>query len=385
MSSLFSVWMLGLGLTCGFGQAAGKTPSAPEVSRTEEASVGGEGSPGREKTPAQTKGKKKTRQVPPWVLGVVPVVMTPPPVSSLESQFRKEVREGLKLAGQLTVVDSRVESVRLRFPLIDNCTAGSCLSSIAQALGADLLVRLKIKRTGKNYTLALHAMDPKKRVETELKGRCDICTLSEARDSVKKLAAKLGTLLRQKRAALSPPPVPLGGECVGERKCMKGMVCHKGRCIWEREIPRKQPPRKKGVSRPEDRPLARRKKKKKPKITITKKKKPPRKHPWGQFAWVTGGVGALSLIVGGALLAVDEKPSCDRPHGKTTCGQRYDTKAAGGVLTAVGVLGGAASVFFTYLWWKNRNKESNQKKQKKVQVSVVPWQSGVAASATVRF
>ena len=383
MSSLFSVLILGLGLTCGFGQAAGKTPPAPDdLPPREVGSSKGERTSGGEKATAKAKAKEK--KVPPWVIGVVPVVMTPPPASTLESQFRKEVRDGLKSAGQLTVVDSRVESVRLRFPLIDDCAGGACLKSIAEALGADLLVRLKIKRTGKNYTLALHALDPKKKVETEVKGRCDICTLSEARNSVKKLAAKLGTTLRNKRAALPPPPVPLGGECGGERKCMEGMVCHKRRCIWKHELPRKKPPRKKVTSRPKDRPRARPKDKNKPKVVIKKKKTPPRKHPWGQFSLVTGGVGVLSLVVGGALLAVDGKPSCDRPNGKFTCGQRYDTKAAGGVLMAAGILGGAASAFFTYLWWKGRKKEKSGR-GKKVEVSVAPWRSGVSASATVRF
>jgi hypothetical protein len=305
-------------------------------------------------------------------------VVTPEVAAALEKSFRQAVEAGLTQTGHMVVADSRVETVRLRFPLLDSCRKGSCVAALAKALQADVLVRLRVQRTGKNYVLQINALDPKKRFSASVDGRCDICTLTEAKTATKKLALEMGGLLKKKRAALPRPPSPLDGPCSKDAECMKGLVCVDGKCAWKKAAPPARPPPKKVTARPRPRPRPR-----VVKVKIKKRSKPKRKHPWGQFAIATGAAGLVSIIVGASLVAVDGKPSCDRPHGKITCTQRYDTKAAGAVLLTAGILGGAASGLFGYLWWRANHKK---KKQKKVALSVFPLpEGGGAASATFRF
>lgn len=322
-----------------------------------------------------------SEKVQPWIVGVLPVVIKPTSAAPIEAVFRKSVRDGLTRSGQQTVVNSRVEAARVRFPLIDSCEKGECVSEIASALKAEILVRLSVEVTGKNYSFELKAMDPDGKVSAKEAGRCDICTLTEAVKTSSELAARLGKDLEKKRAALPPPPVPLGGECGGRRVCMKGMICKKGKCMWAHEDPEAEPPKKKVITKPKDEDGEKKQKKPVPEVLIKKKApKPVRHHPWGQFAIVTGGVGAVGLIVGTAMAAIDGKPSCTRPNGRESCSQRYDTKAAGALLLTTGILAGGASAVFGYLWWKGKKN-----KVKKVDVMVLPSKRGVTASAGFKF
>lgn len=319
-------------------------------------------------------GSTRLETAEPWLVGVLPSIVEPEVADDLEKSFRGEVEKGLTSTGHMVVARDRVEMVRYRFPLLESCRSGPCLAQVAKAMKADVMVRLRAKRTGKNYAFRLVTLDPKQRVSVEVKGRCDICTISEARGQVKSLAVTLGKKLMEKKKALPKPPSPLGGPCGKERKCMEGMVCVEGKCAWKR--PPARPPRKKVTPRPRPRP--------RPRPTIVKKKRPPkpkRSHPWGQFAIVTGSVSVVTVIVGASLVAIDNEPSCDRPNPEVTCPGRYDTAAAGGVLLAAGIVAGAASALFGYMWWKDR-----ETKKKKVDVSVAPLPGGgAAASATFRF
>ncbi len=324
-------------------------------------------------------GETSEEKVTPWVIGVLPVVFEPESARGLDDRFRKAARDGLVKAGYLTVVDSKVASARVRFPLMDDCESGGCVSGIAGTLGADLLVRLRVEVAGNNYSFRLNAMDPKDRFSAKTEGRCDICTLSEAGRAITASALELGEQLRKERAALPLPPVEFGGECGEKKKCMEGLVCREGRCARPHE--ETEPVKEEPVEEITVEETEAEKAKIEPEPLIEKKDTAPeRVHPWGQFAVVTGGVGVVALIVGASLLAVDGKPACSRPNGEIACSQRYSTKPAGAILLSTSILAGGASAVFGYLW-----RRARKKRNQKVEISVGPSQHGVSATALLKF
>lgn len=93
--------------------------------------------------------------------------------------------------------------------------------------------------------------------------------------------------------------------------------------------------------------------------------------------------GALSLAAGVALVAVDDRYTCNQEPRRYQCPYRYSTGEAGAAFSALGAAALAASGVLFYLGYFR--KEARRGAPARPRVTVAPTRGGFWANATIRF
>jgi len=294
-------------------------------------------------------------------VAVLPPVVRPPLSSRVVARFRRAASDGLTLAAIVSVDAAKVEASRLA--TVGDCVQPQCLVRLGAALGVRFLARLVVRRTGNNYRLSLWVGEPSQGVHVEQSATCDICTFSEAIEKTRSLALGVGSQVRRRVEALLPRRVP-------PRAKVRRPPPRR------RAAPRRQPPSRRRVT---PRPRARPRPHPKPKPWYL----PTRRQRLRQAAWMSAVGGLLSLAAGIALLAVDDRYTCDQEPRRYMCPYRYSTGEAGTAFSALGGAALAASGVLFYLgYFRGGERHAAPARPR---VTVAPARGGLYANATIRF
>ncbi len=79
--------------------------------------------------------------------------------------------------------------------------------------------------------------------------------------------------------------------------------------------------------------------------------------PYRMWTWMAGATGALMLVTGVVLVAMDGSYPCDSSHARYTCEERYDTGAAGWGLVLGGLIFGGAAGWGYYTLYHQGHKK----------------------------
>lgn len=301
------------------------------------------------------------------VAPLVPV-LDPPKAAELIVRFHEALASGLK-AGGMPVMDPAAVRERLKLPPENaGCAAGACLTTAVGALGARRFGTAKISTVGKNYQIEVRLFRGTREL-TKAESRCDICTLTEALAATTRVATEVGSRGEEppvgaaKAAPKETPPAAV--EPPTRSAPVPPMTTTASNTIGGNAATASEPGAAAGSA-----------------VDAT-----PRRWPlWPVIA--AGGAGAVSLAVGIPLLVLDggytQCVGAPRADGRN-CAEVYDTNAAGGVLTAMGVAGLGASGVLLYLHLSSRGSEDSAATPGIKTVSIGPADGGMMFGAGGTF
>jgi hypothetical protein len=254
------------------------------------------------------------------VAGLVPQV-TPTVSVEVGERFQGALGEGLAAVRGVEVVPrAEVEQV-LQQPELLACNAAPCFTRIAAQLRALRLVTCNVKIIGKAYAVTLRVIDEFGREVTRREQHCEICTLAEAEDTIRRAATSLAPALQ------APPPAPPPPASAPATQ------------------PAPAAPRAFGTAAPPTPPP--------PPVprgpTLSER---ARTWNWRTIALVSTGVAVVGFAVGIPLAAISNEPTCDLPDGRRTCPEVYTTAGAGAAFLTIGILAAGAAGTSFYLNWK---------------------------------
>jgi hypothetical protein len=242
-----------------------------------------------------------------------------------------------------------------------SCTGpGACAAKVAQTLSADHLVATEVTVQGKDYSFKLSIIDSSGREEAKLDDTCEICTVKEADQSLVRAIAKL---LANNRTLITAPRVSVAATPVA---------------VAPAKRPPSAPPSKLAIDESSDYPPSMAPTPAAPAAAPSAKSQPPTpaapaaaapiaavpdsrspagtsQVPWRVIAFTTLAVGVVGIVSGAPLLAIDGRPTCDKPNPITTCPEVYNTVAGGASLVALGVAGLATAGVSFYLDHRQRS------------------------------
>lgn len=213
--------------------------------------------------------------------------------------LRLSLTGGLAAAGFEVVADEEQTQKLRTVPGLAGCETSACLKRLGEVLGVKAALKAQIEMIGSSrYLTSLTLIDTESGRElARIDDTCEVCTLSEANDSVSNAAAALKAKLEPPRA---PPPVT-------------------------------PPPAL--VATPEPGPS---------KLTLALR--------YGGIALL--GVGLVGMVVGFAELGIDHSRQCTVPPGFLDCPTRVDTRNGQIFGFVTGSLGLAAGAVATWLGWR---------------------------------
>ncbi len=291
---------------------------------------------------------------------VVPLVpkLDPPAAAERITQFHDALAQGLK-AGGLTVSDPAAVRAKLKLGVENaGCDEGPCVATNLGLVGGKRCATARITSVGKNYTIDVRLFSGGKLV-TKSTGRCDICTNTEAVQTLVKLATEVGS---KGEEPPTPTPVPV-------------------------PVPRPEP---KVVPKPVPKPVPT--PTPAPTPTPTGTDQPtgpvPAKRVWPLWPGiVAAGAGVVGLAVGIPLIAIDGKgTNCrgDARPDNRNCQDLVSTKGGGWTLTAMGIASLAASGVLFYLHFSSKPSEQRKATVERFSFAPLP-EGGVALGASGRF
>jgi hypothetical protein len=286
---------------------------------------------------------------------LVPLVpkLDPPAAGERLTQFHDALAQGLK-AGGAPVMPAATVRARLKLGLENaGCDEGPCVQMNAGLVGSNRLATARVSSVGKNYTIEVRLFRGHAQTAKAI-GRCDVCTHTEAIQTLERLATDLGSKAEE-------PPAPLP---VVPRPAPRPTVA-----IPAAPTPAPTSPI---VDQPPGPPAA------KPRIPL-----------WP--ALVAAGVGVVGIAVGAPLIAIDGNgTNCrgDARPDKRNCQDLYATAGGGWTLTILGAMGLAASaVLFPLHFMPNRPRTPSDQPGATVhRLSFAPLpEGGAVVGASGRF
>lgn len=320
------------------------------------------------------------------VVAIVVLEVSGDAAPQLRAQAQASVLEGLKQSNVPRMSFDRVVEITRRQPDLRDCESPSCVSRLGTLLGAERLLRVRIKASGASYAFDLELAstaggEPRQRQET-----CPVCTTSEAGKALARAVSDFfseppaesilveintepeGATLRIDDRDVGVTPYR-GRLAVGQHTLIISKNGHRSAEqaieVKEGDEPQRFDIELAGTS------LAG------PSIGGGGGIGPVDSGPSRPFAvlkWVgaAGAVGALGAAV--VWLAVDGRGTCDDLN---TCPRTYDTRTLGFFGLGAGVALGAATT-----WMFLRDRED----VRDMALSVVPTAGrGIAASLFLRF
>lgn len=287
----------------------------------------------------------------------------------LRPQLAESVAKGVRASGVATVELAAVLAALEPSPELVGCFSSTCLDRIGDKVKADGFVRGRVAADGADYTLELELYDRDQLVH-RLELPCAVCTIAELNTLAEKTAQRLIVEARERPVSLVIRTEPSGAELT-----IDGLK--RGAAPFEGPLPRgshevvAEVP---GVGR-----IARR-------VEVTEKSGaepiviaiPGASIPdpdgsaggsaLGIGKWITAGASVAALGLGGVLLAIDGRPTCD--DSRRECPDELDTAVAGWVSLGVGAAAGLAA---GWMFYADRNERDRR-------VSISPTPGGAAAS-----
>jgi hypothetical protein len=276
--------------------------------------------------------------------------LTPPQTVEIVERFQAALGRALEGGRGAAVVPLQEVRLAQSQPDLLACNDAGCLQRLASVLMAQRLLATDIRIVGKAYSVTVRAFDELGREVSRAERRCEICTLSEAEDTV----ARIGGEIDLKLAAAPPPPLKPPLKPPASIPAPTPPASVPSTAPWAAP----QPPASAAA----------------PKASLLE-----RAHGWNWklIGIVSGGVAVVGIVTGAPLVAISGNPTCDLPNGRQTCPRVYKTAGGGGTLLAVGLLAAAVSGTSFYLNYRWRSY--------RVQVTPAPTPGGAALGARLDF
>jgi hypothetical protein len=274
--------------------------------------------------------------------------LTPPATVEIVERFQAALARSLDGGRGLAVVPLQEVRLAQSQPDLLACNAAGCLQRLASLLMAPRLLATDIRVVGKAYAVTVRVFDELGREVSRAERRCEICTLTEAEDTV----ARLGAELDLKLAAALPPPVTPPVKPPATLPAPPAST--PSTAPWVAPKPPEPPPP--------------------PKPTLWQ-----RAHGWNWklIGLISGGVAVVGIVSGAPLAALGGDPTCDLPNPRKTCPRVYATTGGGATLLTFGLLAAAVSGTSFYLHYRWRGH--------RVEVTPAPTPRGGAVSARLDF
>jgi hypothetical protein len=235
--------------------------------------------------------------------------------AGVREKLEAAVAGGLAASGA-EVIDGAETARRIADKGLAGCETSACLSGIAQATGAQYLVRGRVERLGRSYSVHLEMIDGASGAAVGTRNdRCEICTENEAFETASIGASSLKAEVSRRRAGArsdlaAPPRAPATAPAVLAVASPPGAGAGADSTVSSSP----------GAA-----------------IGAPGSSAGPRGRTW---PWVGIGTGAIAVGAGIYLLSIDGRGTCDNAPGDP-CPLQYQTKAGGITLMTVGVLAAA--------------------------------------------
>lgn len=201
----------------------------------------------------------------------------------------------------------------------------ACVSRAASTLKVNRLVTTELTVAGKSFSITMRLYDGAGQELAHSTELCEICTVREAETAMTKTSAHLA-------AAARAFPV----EHVQAKAPSKAVVEDRPPPAPPVVSPMQAPPGTIVYTRPE------------PRRTYV---------PWRTYGFVGIGVAVVGFGIGVPLLVIDGRPTCGTVDPVHSCPRLFHTRAAGAVMTTLGVLGVLAAIPLFYLDYRDRKRE----------------------------
>ena len=271
--------------------------------------------------------------------------VTPPASVEIVERFQAALAQTLARTRGLTVVPFGEIRLAQSRPDLLACDSAGCLQRLASLLMAQRLCAMDVRVVGKAYAVTVRVFDELGREVGRAERRCEICTLSEAEETI----ARIGAEVELKLASAPPQPPPAS-------RPVPPLVpaTAPSTAPWATPTPPVPPPP--------------------PKPTLLQ-----RAHGWNWkvIGIVAAGLAVVGIASGAPLVAIGGDPTCDLPAPRQTCPRVYATKGGGATLLTAGLLAAAASGTSFYLHFRWRAY--------RVEVTPTPTPRGAAVSARLEF
>ncbi|MBI5480978.1 MAG: hypothetical protein HY906_19120 [Deltaproteobacteria bacterium] len=273
--------------------------------------------------------------------------VTPPATLEVVERFQVALAQSLERGRGLTVVPLAEVRLAQSQPDLLACNAAGCLQRLASLLMATRLLAIDVRVVGKAYAVTVRVFDELGREVGRAERHCEICTLSEAEQTI----ARIGAEVELKLATAPPPPVRPPATLPGTPPTP---ATAPSTAPWVSPTPPVPPPP--------------------PKPTLGSR---ARGWNWKVIGFVAAGVAVVGIATGAPLAAFGGDPTCDLPEPRKTCPRVYATTGGGATLLTFGLLAAATSGTSFYLHYRWRGT--------RVEVTPTPTPRGGAVSARLEF
>jgi hypothetical protein len=248
----------------------------------------------------------------------------------LRTQLDRSLAGGLASVGwEVVSREAVMESLR-DTPELMGCVSTTCLDRIGEVVGARRFVRARIEAQGDSYSLELELLgaDVEGGVIQRREGSCAVCTLTEANDTISKIAAQLSAEEKPAvKVAIATRPggaaLQVDGKDAGSSPADVMLPVGEHEVIARKKgyHPRRE---RFAVAAPADGTPQ--------ELTLDLE----RSARFGVWKWVAAGTAAATIVTGAYLITIHGDCVDSAPEG-ATCKDLYDTSALGIGFTAVGV------------------------------------------------
>jgi len=294
---------------------------------------------------------------------------------TLRAQVAAGLARGVEETGGVVIGYDEVQKRLAPKPALIGCTSTTCLASIAEVVGTADMIRVRIAAQGANYEVELELLGVNGPIRKR-SGSCTVCTISDLADLT---ATRVHELLE---AEVLPIAIVIAVEPADATLEIPGVGTQPA--PWSGELA----PGSYEITARRDGFVA------KTETVIVSDDGSDHQFKialgpvdaggadggnlftrgkWSWKKWAIGGGGAVALITGIALLAVDGNSTCDASG--VTCPREYDTSTAGLLIGLVGLGGAGVS---GWMFWSERQDRQET-------ATVVPTQGGAVAAFSWRW
>ena len=267
---------------------------------------------------------------------------------NLRAQVQAGLARGVEEVGGAVIGYDEVQKRLAGKPALVGCLSTTCLASIAEVVGTNQMIRMRIAANGANYEVELELLGPEGPVRRRA-GSCTVCTVSDLADltatRVNELLSASGPAVLRVEITTEPAdatleipgvgsqPAPWAGELAPGTYEVEAHKAGFRRARQEIAVVDDGTEQRFAI------PLV---------AELGAPGERPRRAPW--IKWATAGTAAAALVTGVVLLSMNGDPTCSVPDA--TCPEQYATGAPGALFTIAGVAGAGAAGYFFYTEWK---------------------------------